>query len=86
MATLAEPGTNFKGVTPLRVRMSVTGLCQICTDAEADESCRLCGKLVCERHYEESVAQCVECTAEHGQGDGKTSQENLPDGVDTYRF
>lgn len=64
--------------------MSVTGLCQICTDAKADESCRLCGKLVCERHYEESVAQCVECTAESGAPVGH--DEELPDGVDTYRF
>jgi hypothetical protein len=64
--------------------MSVTGLCQICTDAEADESCRLCGKLVCDRHYEESVAQCVECTAESGEPTGR--DDELPDGVDTYRF
>lgn len=65
--------------------MSVTGLCQICTTEEAEESCRLCGKLVCERHYEESIGQCVECTADGG-GEPIPDSEEMPDGVDTYQF
>ncbi|MXR51341.1 hypothetical protein GRX03_06940 [Halovenus sp. WSH3] len=65
--------------------MSVTGLCQICTNAEAEDSCRRCGKLVCDRHYERSVEQCVECTVEGGT-DPTRGGEDLPDGVDTYRF
>lgn len=63
--------------------MSVTGLCQICTTEEAEESCRLCGKLVCERHYEKSLEQCVECT---GDGDPTSERDEMPDGVDTYQF
>jgi len=62
--------------------MSVTGLCQICTREEAEDSCQLCGKLVCERHYEESLEQCVECTG----GDPIPDSDGMADGVDTYRF
>jgi hypothetical protein len=65
--------------------MSVTGLCQICATAEAEESCQRCGKLVCERHYENSVEQCAECTA-GGGGQPVPDTDGLPDGVDTYRF
>ncbi|WP_336325326.1 hypothetical protein [Halovenus sp. HT40] len=65
--------------------MSVTGLCQICTSEEAEESCRLCGKLVCERHYEDSLEQCVECAAD-SDGEPITDSDEMPDGVDTYQF
>ena len=62
--------------------MSVTGLCQICTDEEAEESCRLCGKLVCDRHYDESLDQCVECAADSG-GEPVPDSDEMPDGGDT---
>jgi hypothetical protein len=64
--------------------MSVTGLCQICTSIEAEKSCQLCGKIVCERHFEDALEQCVECSTE--DGDPVSDSEELPDGVDTYRF
>lgn len=65
--------------------MSVTGLCQICSSEEAEESCQLCGQLVCERHYVEALGLCVECAADDGD-DHIPDSDEMPDGVDTYRF
>jgi hypothetical protein len=72
--------------------MSVSGLCQICEQREVVDGCDRCGRLVCERHFEESAGLCVECYAEVGGGrergdsDDKRGRDRGPDGVDTYRF
>lgn len=42
--------------------------------------------LVCDRHYNDEIGYCVECTAEVGRVREGTDEDNLPDGVDTYRF
>ena len=67
--------------------MSVSTLCEICQNREADHSCTHCGQIVCDRHYEEQTNRCVECEAElGGTGGGHSQEKNLPDGVDTYEF
>jgi hypothetical protein len=70
--------------------MSVSGLCQICEEREVVDGCDRCGRLVCERHFEESAGICAECYAEFGGGRGEERQPGRdgpgPDGVDTYRF
>jgi len=65
--------------------MNVSGLCEICTTGEVEHTCPRCGNLVCADHYDEDVGLCVECVAEVGGGDVPTG-EDMPDGVDTYRF
>jgi hypothetical protein len=52
------------------------------------DTCDRCGKLVCEDHYEESFGYCTECVADIEGGTDRTTEreEDLPDGVDTYRF
>lgn len=68
--------------------MSVSGLCEICQHREVEDSCSLCGKLVCERHYKLETGRCVKCEAEFGGDRPETvpEDEELPDGVDTYEF
>ncbi len=68
--------------------MSVSGPCEICTTAPIEDACERCGKLVCERHYEEESGRCVKCEAEiSGEHPRHIPEEgDLPDGVDTYRF
>jgi hypothetical protein len=68
--------------------MSVSSPCELCTTADVEAACDRCGKLVCERHYDEELGFCIECAADAG-GDGRgriPGSEDLPDGVDTYRF
>lgn len=66
--------------------MSVSGLCEICEYPEVEETCERCGRLVCERHFDENAGVCVNCAAELGIGDEPVEPGNLPDDVDTYRF
>lgn len=66
--------------------MSVSGLCEVCTKREVNHSCPRCGKLVCDKHFEEDTGWCVDCTAEIGRGGGDSEREDMPDGVDTYEF
>ncbi len=58
----------FAAVAP---GMSVTGLCQICSDEQAQFSCDRCGSVVCQAHYDPSTGFCTECANEvrGGRGD-----------------
>jgi hypothetical protein len=67
--------------------MSVSGLCEICESATVEDSCKRCGRLVCEKHYDRETGLCTDCLAELGgkpTGDGET--RDYPDGVDEYQF
>lgn len=67
--------------------MSVAGLCEICQQPDVDHTCQRCGQLVCDRHFDQDSGVCVECAAELGRADPtREGDEDLPDGVDTYRF
>lgn len=67
--------------------MSTASLCEICTGADVEAACDRCGTLVCSRHYDDELGFCIECAAEVGGGTNDTlDSEELPDGVDTYRF
>lgn len=44
--------------------MSVTGLCQICENAQAQFACDRCGRVVCDVHYDSGVGLCTECAQE----------------------
>jgi hypothetical protein len=68
--------------------MSVSSPCEICTTADIEAGCDRCGKLVCERHYDEDLGLCIECAADAGGDDRERipGGEDMPDGVDTYRF
>jgi hypothetical protein len=66
--------------------MSVEGLCEICERPDVEFTCDRCGKLVCDRHYDETRAACVVCVTEMGEGDERIPSEELPDGVDYYQF
>jgi hypothetical protein len=68
--------------------MSVSGLCQVCEGREVVDGCDRCGRLVCERHFEEGTGLCVECYAEVGRPAEHRPRDGGrgPDGVDTYRF
>lgn len=70
--------------------MSVSGSCEICVSGEVQHTCSRCAQLVCDDHFDTETGLCVECVAEvsSGRGDSqrKQSSEDMPDGVDTYRF
>jgi len=68
--------------------MSVSSPCEICNRADVDHVCDRCGQLVCSHHFEEDYGLCVECAAdvEDGGHEHVPSDEDMPDGVDTYRF
>jgi hypothetical protein len=66
--------------------MSVSGPCEICGMPAVEFSCDRCSTLVCSDHFEESTGLCTECQAEVGGTGGVPAEEDLPDGVDTYRF
>ncbi|MEF8781980.1 MAG: hypothetical protein V5A39_01405 [Haloarculaceae archaeon] len=68
--------------------MSISSPCEICNTAAVRHTCDRCGKLVCDRHFDEDTGLCVECAAEVTRGDREDvpSGEDTPDGVDTYRF
>lgn len=60
--------------------MSVSGLCQICESAEARGSCERCGRLVCEKHYDEAFGLCLDCS-EGGSGPERGGREDVGDDV-----
>ncbi len=68
--------------------MSVSGLCEVCQRPDVDHTCDRCGQLVCDRHFDDETGVCMECAAEVGRPDGVRDgdSQDLPDGVDTYRF
>ena len=69
--------------------MSVSTPCEICTTRPAEHTCDRCGRLVCEKHFDETTGYCVECAAEVTDGnqpDTIPDSDDMPDGVDTYRF
>jgi hypothetical protein len=68
--------------------MSVTGLCQICEQNDAEHSCPNCGTLACEDHWDEATGFCAQCaaTVERGdRGEGSVTPEDLDD-EDVMRF
>ncbi|MDS0259411.1 hypothetical protein NDI56_08405 [Haloarcula sp. S1CR25-12] len=66
--------------------MSVSGLCEICQRPDVEHGCDRCGQLVCDRHWDRQLGVCIECSGQVGGRGGQDSTENLPDGVDTYRY
>ncbi|AQL43683.1 hypothetical protein BV210_13655 [Halorientalis sp. IM1011] len=67
--------------------MSVAGNCEICGTGGVDHTCSRCAQLVCEKHFDEETGLCVECLSEVGGGSDQERQpQDMPDGVDTYRF
>lgn len=67
--------------------MSVSSPCEICGRADVSEACDRCGQLVCDRHFEEETGLCLDCSAEvGGDRDRIPDSDEMPDGVDTYRF
>jgi hypothetical protein len=67
--------------------MSVSSPCEVCRRADTEAACDRCGKLVCRRHYDEQVGLCTECTADVADGQRHVPDtDEMPDGVDTYRF
>jgi hypothetical protein len=67
--------------------MSVSSPCEICNRADVDHVCDRCGKLVCSRHFDDDLGLCIECATEVEEGgDRERVPDDMPDGVDTYRF
>lgn len=68
--------------------MSVTGLCQICEQNEAEHSCSNCGTLACEEHWDEALGLCAQCaaTVERGGRDEGTVRPSDLDDEDVMRF
>ena len=78
----------FKGLELLANHMSVSGSCEICLTGEVEHTCTRCAQLVCDEHFDEASGLCVECVTDVGGTGGRRRKqpENMPDGVDTYRF
>jgi hypothetical protein len=67
--------------------MSVEGLCAICENRTADYGCDLCGRMVCETHYDAADGLCAECASGSGpRPGGGGERQDRPDGVDEYQF
>lgn len=66
--------------------MSASGLCEICERPDVDHTCDRCGRLVCDRHFDDEKGVCVDCATSVPGPDDQTSPDDLPDGVDTYEF
>lgn len=68
--------------------MSVSGICEICGTRDVHHTCSRCAQLVCNEDFDEETGLCVECLAQVGGGgkERQRSPENMPDGVDTYRY
>lgn len=67
--------------------MSVSGLCQICENAEARHDCDNCGQVVCGAHYDESVALCQTCAREANPGQRPQGPDrDDPEGGDTHQL
>jgi len=65
--------------------MSVSGLCGVCDRPELDHGCERCGQLVCDRHWDEALNVCVECSIHLERREQEPDRER-PDGVDINRF
>lgn len=68
--------------------MSVTGLCQICEQNEAEHSCPNCGTLACEDHWDDPRGLCAKCAAtieRSGRDEGAVNPSDLDDD-DVMRF
>lgn len=63
--------------------MSVSGLCEICQDAQAVDRCERCGTVVCREHFAEGLGYCTSCAAEVRGGEGTDDAEPSED---TFRF
>ena len=72
----------------LSVDMSVSSPCEICAAGEVEYTCDRCGRLVCDRHYDEDVGMCVECADDvsGGRPEHIPNGDDMPDGTDTYQF
>lgn len=68
--------------------MSVSGLCEECGTGEVTDACDRCGRLVCERHYDEETGLCTDCASETGgiPAPERQREPDVPDEGDTYRF
>ena len=66
--------------------MSVSSPCGICGRPDVEDSCDRCGQLVCADHFDAELGFCVECGADVSDGTPGREPEDMPDGVDTYRF
>lgn len=66
--------------------MSVSSPCEICNRADVDGACDRCGKLVCDRHFDDDLGLCLECAAAVDDDGTVPGRDEMPDGVDTYRF
>ena len=70
-------------------RMSVSSPCEICNRADVEHACDRCSRLVCDRHVDDELGLCIECAAAVTDGRERPhvpDSEDMPDGVDTYRF
>lgn len=63
--------------------MSASGLCELCERPDVEHTCGHCGRLVCDRHYDDDADACVDCAS--AIPDDRIPSD-LPDGVDTYQF
>jgi hypothetical protein len=67
--------------------MSVAGGCELCQTGDVSDTCRRCGNLVCDRHYDPEYDLCTECVVEVGGGEtGEQRGGEYPDGVGEYQF
>jgi hypothetical protein len=78
----------FKPRAVVDTVMSVSSPCEICATADVRHTCDQCGRLVCDRHFDDDTGFCVECAAALGRDERSPdgTQDTAPDGVDTYRF
>ncbi|GAB3680290.1 hypothetical protein GCM10028857_02810 [Salinarchaeum chitinilyticum] len=63
--------------------MSVSGLCEVCQDAQAVDRCDRCGAVVCREHFAEGLSYCTSCAAEVRGGEGSGDAERSGD---TFQF
>ncbi|WP_224448932.1 hypothetical protein [Haloprofundus salilacus] len=59
--------------------MSISGVCQVCESAEADQNCPNCGAMVCDDHYDRELRVCVQCASAARQAGGDTSKIDQSD-------
>lgn len=57
--------------------MSVTGLCMICEQREAEHQCPRCGRLVCDVHFDEDTGLDTQCSADVGDVEGPWDGEPI---------
>jgi len=65
--------------------MSVTGLCDVCGEANANHVCDRCGSLVCDRHWDAATGFCVDCAVAVGSRE-RDQSDGRPHDTDTFRF